>query len=103
MYVLGLPTKLNGALAANGNVISALITPDSTLVVFRADQTTDEVFEAINEELDGKGNEFVIVRCQNESAEHRKLFEERFEQDPDKRPSPDVPESGRRLRRQRRR
>ncbi len=55
------------------------------LVETFADET-DAILEAINEELDGKGNEFVIVRCQNESAEHRKLFEERFEQDPDKMP-----------------
>ena len=55
------------------------------LVETFADET-DAILEAINEELEGKGNEFVIVRCQNESAEHRKLFTERFEQDPDKMP-----------------
>lgn len=55
------------------------------LVETFADET-DAILEAINEELEGKGNEFVIVRCQNEKAEHRKLFAERFEQDPDKMP-----------------
>ena len=55
------------------------------LVETFADET-DAILEAINEELEGKGNEFVIVRCQNESAEHRKLFAERFEQDPDEMP-----------------
>ena len=55
------------------------------LVETFADET-DAILEAINEELEGKGNEFVIVRCQNESSEHRKLFAERFKQDPDKMP-----------------
>ena len=60
------------------------------LVLFLLVQTfadeTDAILKAINEELAGKGHEFVIVRCQNESAEHRKLFKERFKQDPDKMP-----------------
>ncbi len=55
------------------------------LVETFADET-DAILKAINEELSGKGHEFVIVRCQNESADHRKLFEERFNQDPDKMP-----------------
>jgi Tol biopolymer transport system component len=37
--------KLNGALAFNGNLSDFLISPDSSRVVYRADQDTDEVFE----------------------------------------------------------
>ena len=37
--------KLNGALVAGGNVGIFQISPDSSRVVYRADQDTDEVFE----------------------------------------------------------
>ncbi|MCB1232537.1 MAG: hypothetical protein KDN19_19980 [Verrucomicrobiae bacterium] len=47
---------------------------------------SDAILEAINAELAGRGEEFVIVRCRYESADHRKLFEERFKQDPSKMP-----------------
>lgn len=47
---------------------------------------SDDILEAVNEELAGRGHEFAIVRCRHESLDHRKLFEERFEQDPDKMP-----------------
>ncbi|MEM9281147.1 MAG: hypothetical protein AAGA96_04925 [Verrucomicrobiota bacterium] len=55
------------------------------LVESFADET-DAIVEAINQELIQRGNEFVIIRCQNESADHRTLFEDRFKQDPDKMP-----------------
>tara|TARA_R110002096_G_scaffold305388_11_gene500268 strand:+ start:380 stop:1108 length:729 start_codon:yes stop_codon:yes gene_type:complete len=44
------------------------------------------ILSAINQELSGKESEFAIVRCRNESADHRKLFKERFKQDPDQMP-----------------
>lgn len=47
---------------------------------------SDAILAAVNEELATRGHEFAIVRCRHESAEHRKLFEERFKQDPDKMP-----------------
>lgn len=47
---------------------------------------SDAILEAIHEELATRGDEFVIVRCRHESADHRKLFEERFLQNPDKMP-----------------
>ena len=37
--------KLNGALVAGGNVFDFQISPDSSRVVYQADQQTDEVFE----------------------------------------------------------
>ncbi len=44
------------------------------------------ILAAVNEELADRGDEFAIVRCRHESADHRKLFEDRFKQDPDKMP-----------------
>ena len=45
--------KLNGPLVLNGNVTSFAISPDSSRVVYRADQQTDEVFEIYSVPLDG--------------------------------------------------
>ena len=47
---------------------------------------SDAILEAVNSELATRGAEFAIVRCRYESADHRKLFEERFKQDPSKMP-----------------
>jgi Tol biopolymer transport system component len=41
----GSPTKLNGPLIANGDVVSARISHDGSRVVYRADQEADEVTE----------------------------------------------------------
>tara|TARA_R110000850_G_scaffold66959_6_gene148597 strand:- start:6296 stop:7024 length:729 start_codon:yes stop_codon:yes gene_type:complete len=56
------------------------------LLVENFAKESESILEAINQELSGKGHEFTIVRCRNESADHRKLFEDRFKQDPDKMP-----------------
>ncbi len=55
---------------------------------------SDAILEAVNEELATRGNEFAIVRCRYESADHRKLFEERFKQDPSKMPLGVIATSG---------
>jgi len=52
----GTPTKLNGALAAGGDVNSDLdfvVSPDSTRVIYRADQDTNDVFELYSVPIDG--------------------------------------------------
>jgi Tol biopolymer transport system component len=43
----GVPTKLNGSLVSGGDVFvnGFVFSPDSSRVLYRADQTTDEVFE----------------------------------------------------------
>jgi len=45
--------KLNGALVANGEVLNWAISPDSSRVVYRADQQTDEVWELYSVPLAG--------------------------------------------------
>lgn len=47
---------------------------------------SEAILKAVNEELDSRGGEFAIVRCRQESADHRRLFQERFQQDPAKMP-----------------
>ena len=47
---------------------------------------SDAILTAVNDELANRGSEFTIVRCRNESADHRQLFQERFKQDPSKMP-----------------
>jgi hypothetical protein len=39
------PAKLNGTLVSGGQVIDFHISPDSSRVVYKADQETDEQFE----------------------------------------------------------
>jgi len=52
------PVRLNAPLVAGGDVqnFGFEISPDSTRVVYRADQTTDEVFELFSVALDGSGS-----------------------------------------------
>jgi Tol biopolymer transport system component len=49
------PVKLNASLTAQGDVfdIDILVSPDSTRVVYRADQALDEVFEYFSVPVDG--------------------------------------------------
>ncbi len=56
------------------------------LLVENFAEESDAILEAINAELSDRGHEFAIVRCRTESADHRRLFEERFKQDPSKMP-----------------
>jgi hypothetical protein len=56
------------------------------LLVENFAEESEAILEAVNDELSTRGHEFAIVRCRTESADHRKLFEERFQQDPSKMP-----------------
>jgi hypothetical protein len=50
------PTKLNGTMTSDGDVQSNVeITADSTRVIYRADQDTDEVYELYSAPIDGSG------------------------------------------------
>ncbi len=45
--------QVSGALVFNGNVINFAWAPDSSRLVYRADQSTDEVFELFASAPDG--------------------------------------------------
>lgn len=47
---------------------------------------SDAILAEVNRELATRGKEFAIVRCREESAEHRALFRDRFKQDPSQMP-----------------
>lgn len=47
---------------------------------------SEAILRSVNEELVSRGGEFAIVRCRHESADHRRLFQERFQRDPAKMP-----------------
>ena len=49
----GLGVKLNGSLAAGGDVTTFLISPDSRRVVYRANQQAINVFELYGTPLEG--------------------------------------------------
>lgn len=56
------------------------------LLVENFAEESDAILEEVNRELADRGKEFAIVRCRNESADHRALFKDRFKQDPNKMP-----------------
>ena len=49
----GVPTKINGALVANGDVASYALAPAGRAVVYRADQQSDGVYELWSAQLSG--------------------------------------------------
>lgn len=43
---------------------------------------SEGILKGVTDELSTRGDEFAIVRCRPENAEHRRLFQDRFRQDP---------------------
>ena len=56
------------------------------LLVENFAKESDAILAEVNRELATRGKEFAIVRCRDESADHRALFKDRFKQDPSKMP-----------------